>query len=277
MRLRYITLESDQHMKRIVFTSALSLTLGLASLSAQTGKIPHGFKPIFNGKDLKGWHVSRINHHGTTLDARVENGEFLIGQNPIGEGGILLTDKLYRDFELYLEVKPDWGCDGGIFLRSNEDGNAYQITIDYMPKNIDGGLYYGRHSGDERERPAAAPDWEKIWKRDEWNSFRIRMTGEAPKVDHLDERAADRRLHRTTRATRWAAYARHDRLAAAFHQSDDAAVRAGWRTPLSQHRHQGVELAMLIPQVPLVGACWAWQGWSSRSRRRRPTASGWNW
>ena len=163
--------------------SALSLTLGLASLSAQIGKIPDGFKPIFNGKNLKGWHVSRSNHHGTTLDARVENGELVIGQNPIGEGGILLTDKRYKDFELYLEVKPDWGCDGGIFLRSNEDGNAYQITIDYMPKNSMGAFItegIPRMGGNGQPR---APDWEKIWKRDEWNSFRIRMVGEAPKVE----------------------------------------------------------------------------------------------
>ena len=82
MRLRYITLESDQHMKRIVFTSALSLTLGLASLSAQTGKIPDGFKPIFNGKDLTGWHVSRSNHHGTTLYARVRTANYPSDRTP---------------------------------------------------------------------------------------------------------------------------------------------------------------------------------------------------
>ena len=154
----------------------------LLPLPAQTSGMPDGFQPIFNGKNLSGWHVSRINHHGTTMSARVEGSELVLEQNPIGEGGILLTDKRYKDFELYLEVKPDWGCDGGIFLRSNEEGNAYQITIDYLIRNTVGTLItegIPAMSGTGQRRP---PDWQKIWKRGEWNSFRVRMTGEAPHV-----------------------------------------------------------------------------------------------
>jgi hypothetical protein len=29
-----------------------------------------GFTPIFNGKDLTGWHVSKANHHGITASRR---------------------------------------------------------------------------------------------------------------------------------------------------------------------------------------------------------------
>ena len=43
-----------------------------------------------------------------------------------------MTDKTYRNFELSLEVKPDWGCDSGIFFRTTETGAAYQITMDYL-------------------------------------------------------------------------------------------------------------------------------------------------
>jgi hypothetical protein len=180
------------HLIRVLLLAAASAAL----LTAEG--LPPGFKPIFNGKDLKGWHVSRINHHGTTLNARVEKGELVIGQNPIGEGGIILTDKWYGDFELYLEVKPDWGCDGGIFLRSNEEGNAYQMTIDYMPKNSVGSWItegIPALGGAGQRRP---PDWTKFWKRDDWNTFRISMVGEAPHtiiwlngekiVDHTDDK-----------------------------------------------------------------------------------------
>jgi hypothetical protein len=153
-----------------------------AGLPCLWGQLPEGFQPIFNGRNLSGWHVSRSNHHGTTMSARVEDGVLVLEQNPIGEGGILLTDRRYKDFELYLEVKPDWGCDGGIFLRSNEEGNAYQITIDYMIRNSVGSLItegIPAMRGTGQRRP---PDWQKIWKRDDWNSFRVRMTGEAPHV-----------------------------------------------------------------------------------------------
>jgi len=37
-------------------------------------RVPEGFTPIFNGKDLTGWHVSRTNHHGTTPEFRVVHG-----------------------------------------------------------------------------------------------------------------------------------------------------------------------------------------------------------
>ena len=96
-------------------------------------KVPEGFTPIFNGKDLTGWHVSRTNHHGTTPDYHVLHGLIVGTQNPRGKGGILLTDKKYKNVEVYMEIKPDWGCDSGLFLRSNEAGDAYQVTLDYLP------------------------------------------------------------------------------------------------------------------------------------------------
>ena len=66
-------------------------------------EIPEGFTPIFNGKDLTGWHVSKTNHHGTTPDYRVLHGLIVGTQNPRGKGGIFLTDKKYKNFEVYLE------------------------------------------------------------------------------------------------------------------------------------------------------------------------------
>ena len=44
--------------------------------------MPEGFTPIFNGKDLTGWHVSKTNHHGTTPDYRVLHGLIVGTQNP---------------------------------------------------------------------------------------------------------------------------------------------------------------------------------------------------
>ena len=95
--------------------------------------VPAGFTPIFNGTTLSGWHVSRTNHHGRTPDFFVMHGAIIATQNPYGGGGILLTDKKYKNFELSMEVKPDWGCDSGIFLRSTESGAAYQVTMDFLP------------------------------------------------------------------------------------------------------------------------------------------------
>ena len=143
-------------------------------------RIPDGFTPIFNGRNLDGWHVSKTNHHGTTPDYRVLHGVIVGTQQPRGKGGILLTDKKYRDVEVYMEIKPDWGCDSGLFLRSSEAGEAYQVTLDYLPGGSMGGIYGERLTG--VRGGGRVEDWQKAWKREQWNSIRARIEGDVPHI-----------------------------------------------------------------------------------------------
>src|SRR6187549_1537277 len=115
-------------MSIIIKVSAVLLLAMNAIISI--GQVPPGFKPIFNGKNLKGWHISRTTHQGTTPNFRVEKGIILVTQRPYGQGGVILTDKKYKNFELYLEVKVDSFTNGGIFIRSSESGIAYQVELD---------------------------------------------------------------------------------------------------------------------------------------------------
>jgi 3-keto-disaccharide hydrolase len=164
---------------------------------ARPAPIPEGFTPIFNGKDLTGWHVSRTNHHGTMPDFRVVQGVIAGTQNPAGEGGILLTDRTYRNFEVFMEVKADWGCDSGLFLRSTEAGQAYQVTMDYLPDGAIGGIYgeelqgvgAGRAGGGGRattqpgaNAPRPEAPWTRVWRREEWNTIRARIEGDVPHI-----------------------------------------------------------------------------------------------
>jgi hypothetical protein len=183
-------------------------------------QIPAGFTPIFNGVNLDGWHMSKTNHHGITPDYHVMHGMIVGTQDPFGSGGILLTDKSYKNVEVYMEVKPDWGCDSGLFLRTDEAGNAYQVTLDYLAGGSLGNMYgeglqgvtnanapapaagrgnaaaagRGRQGG---AAPAQPPPggiplgmttpvgdaaWTKVWKREDWNSIRARIEGTAPHV-----------------------------------------------------------------------------------------------
>jgi len=142
---------------------------------AQVGKIPPGFTPIFNGKDLKGWHVSRSTHQGTTPDFHVTDGAIFGMERPYGQGGLLMSDKNYKNFELYIEVKIDSFANGGIFLRSNEGGAAYQIEM-ILPGAT--GDLLGERIG--VSKGAQATGRAAIWHANDWNSFRIRMTGDTP-------------------------------------------------------------------------------------------------
>jgi hypothetical protein len=148
-------------------------------LFAQTGGIPDGFASLFNHSNLAGWHISMTNHHGNTREWRVIDGALTGRQDTPGNGGILLTDRRYKDFEVYLEIKPDLGCDSGLFLRSNSNGQAYQVMLDYLEGGNIGGIYGERLEG---VKPTRSQGWEKVWKKDDWNALRARMEGNPPHI-----------------------------------------------------------------------------------------------
>jgi Domain of Unknown Function (DUF1080) len=164
---------------------AFAVLLALAALAASPAA-PPGFTPLFDGKDLAGWHVSQVNHHGNSKGWSVKDGVLLATQDRPGNGGILLTDRSYRDFEVSLEVNPDWGCDGGLFLRSNEKGEAYQVMIDYLEGGVVGGIYgeglSGMNEGARMQDGRVNADWPKHWKKGEWNRLRARIEGDVPHI-----------------------------------------------------------------------------------------------
>ncbi len=174
-----------------------------------------GFEPIFDGKTLKGWHKNpqKIGH-GTGGHWFVEDGAIVGEQDPpgSGNGGILLTDEKFGDFELLIDMKPDWGVCSGLFLRSTELGQCFQMMVDYHD-NGNVGHIYGEGSGAFNNRPfdingiydadkklvglktdarddAPKPQghtisgdaWVKAWKLGEWNTARVRVAGAVPVI-----------------------------------------------------------------------------------------------
>lgn len=167
-----------------------------------------GFVEIFDGKTLNGWHVSTETGHsgasGHKTGGRwvVEDGAIIGSQDIPGNGGIIITDKQYGDFEVIVEMNNDFGPDSGLFLRSNEKGQAYQYLIDYHNKGSVAGLYgeglpKGFHIynymftdgvGKITEYPAPVPlpikpvDWPRFWQPGKWHTLRARIEGNPPKM-----------------------------------------------------------------------------------------------
>lgn len=167
-----------------------------------------GFVSIFDGKSLSGWHVSaKTGHSAASRNASggrwvVEDGAIVGSQDVPGNGGIVITDKAYRDFELVLEMRNDFGPDSGVFLRSTEDGRAYQYLVDYHSGGNVGGLYgeglrpgfsvrnYAFLDSPEKIRrveasdplPVSPEEWPSFWKHGEWNELRMRIVGNPPKI-----------------------------------------------------------------------------------------------
>src|SRR3954469_5949783 len=168
-----------------------------------------GFTPIFNGKDLTGWKVSAKTGHSRTSKNTsggkwvVEDGALVGSQDVPGNGGIIITEKQYGDFEVALEMKNDFGPDSGLFLRSNDRGQAYQAMIDY---HVGGNLMgvYGEGIGgfhfrnftfgnkvteikEDKDKsdfplPVKPDKWAEFWKHGEWNELRARITNNPPSV-----------------------------------------------------------------------------------------------
>lgn len=172
-----------------------------------------GFNSLFDGKSLKGWHKNpKKIGHGTGGVWKAEGGAITGEQDPpgSGNGGILLTDKKFGDFELRLDIKPDWGVCSGLFLRSNDVGQCLQMMVDYhdggnvghiygegtggfntRPFDIDGKMADGKLAGlkyrDKGEKPPLvySIDGAKycaLYKTNDWNSVRVRCVGEHPRI-----------------------------------------------------------------------------------------------
>jgi hypothetical protein len=84
-----------------------------------------GYLPLFDGKDLKGWHLRRPDGHNSWT---VENGILKNTVNPGEHGTDLVTDKKFWNFTVkYQFMVPD-NSNSGFYLRGRHE---IQILGDY--------------------------------------------------------------------------------------------------------------------------------------------------
>jgi len=173
-----------------------------------------GFEAIFDGKSLQGWHASAKTGHSRASQQKsggkwvVEDGAIVGSQDIPGNGGILITDQQFGDFEVVLEMNNDFGPDSGLFLRSTEEGKCYQAMIDYHGGGNLMGIYGEGMGGKPHVRnfsfldapekiaivtdlqgekppvpfPMKGEEWPKFWKHGKWNELRARIVGNPPTI-----------------------------------------------------------------------------------------------
>jgi len=196
------------------FLVCLSAAIGLGLLVG-CGDPESESELLFHGRDLEGWHKQTVKgQHGTGGNWGVTEEGILFGeQDPpgSGNGGLLLTDESYAEFELELSMRPDWGPCSGVFLRANEKGEGWQVYVDHHDNGNVGHVRLEtepysvpfrpfKFSRIEPESPPLAmtvdartsewpegvyeysctmEEWLAVWKTDDWNRLKIRCTGGA--------------------------------------------------------------------------------------------------
>lgn len=144
----------------------ITIALTLLSLGAWAQE-----KSLFNGKDLSGWTI-----YGTEKWF-VEDGLLISESGPDAQYGYLATDEHYKDFEVTLEFLQEADGNSGVFVRSTVEGtkvSGWQVEV-APPGKHTGGVYesYGRGW---LIKPDA--EKEKFLKEGEWNTMKIRVTGD---------------------------------------------------------------------------------------------------
>ncbi|MFO1019648.1 MAG: family 16 glycoside hydrolase [Planctomycetales bacterium] len=109
-----------------------------------------GFETLFDGQRCEGG-ISKLPRRGTKGREQadvgrkwvIEKGAIVGSRRDIpGNGGIIITDEQFGDFEVVLEMNNDFGPDSGPGPRgAREDGKAWQAMIDYHSNGNVMGIY----------------------------------------------------------------------------------------------------------------------------------------
>ena len=174
-----------------------SLFACLLSLPLLADAPPEGFRALFNGKDLSGWHGLNP-HQGPKLTGekkaadlakqradfpqhwRVENGELVNA----GTGPYATTDESFGDIELRIEYKTVAKADSGIYLRGAPQVQIWDLNQVFDPKKPDRKPHLG--SGGLFNNTPGTPGRDPLVVADkpfgEWNAFRIVQQGDVTSV-----------------------------------------------------------------------------------------------
>ena len=161
------------------------------------------------------WEVHDGVITGGQIDVRLKKPE---SGEEWGFGGWLMTDETFGDFELLVDARPDWPVDTGIYVRSTPLGQGFQILLDHRGDDAAGvgggiGSLYLRGIGGFRVSPynfrwtvgadglprdvqlvpgsdgvtnvefaATSDEFRRAWRMNDWNTFRIRVVGELPRI-----------------------------------------------------------------------------------------------
>jgi hypothetical protein len=188
------------------FFFAAAVVVFLVPPTDSSAEDQSAFTPLFNGKNLKGWHgrphfspiklaempeeerAAKLAKWQADAEQhwRVENGELVND----GKGAYLVTNRDYRDYELHLQYKTVAGADSGIYLKGTPQVQIWDYTDESKFK-----IGSDKGSGGLWNNSAGAPGKDPLVLADkpfgQWNDVRIVQIGARTSVWLNDQKVVD--------------------------------------------------------------------------------------
>ncbi len=142
----------------------ISTLLSLAALSITSFAADEGFKPLFNGKDLTGWHLRSDKSQNAW---KVEGGVLKNDLKPGDHGTDLITDEKFWNFTVRYEFQVPDKSNSGFYLRGRHE---IQILGDHASgkaaKGGNGAIYQLKEPSEFVSKPG-----------NEWQTAEVTMVG----------------------------------------------------------------------------------------------------
>ena len=136
-----------------LLTTLASLLLAVTALADDAG-----FKPLFNGKDITGWHIRKA---GATNSWTVADGVLKNTVEKGAHGVDLVSDAKFLNFTVKYEYKVPDGSNSGFYLRGRHE---LQILGDFASgkpaKNGNGAIYQHTAPSEFASKPAG--EWQTV-------------------------------------------------------------------------------------------------------------------
>ncbi len=169
-------------MKKLLLLTVVLLSLSMISNAQEINTLTKpekkaGWELLFNGKNLDGWKKFK---GGEVTGWHTQDGVLNNSGTGSDHGGDIITDKEFKDFELYLEWKINPKSNSGVFYHVKEDvgnriyqtGPEYQLLDDKgWPSKLKPSQYSGACYG------MYTPQEAEVKPIEEWNTTRIIVKG----------------------------------------------------------------------------------------------------
>jgi hypothetical protein len=172
-------------MKALLFTTLLALAI--PAFAADDAK---DFKPLFNGKDLTGWHLRKPNGPNSW---KVEDGILKNIVEKGQHGTDLITDDKFWNFTVRYEYQVPDGSNSGFYLRGRHE---IQILGDYASgkatKGGNGAIYQHTVPAEFASKPGG--EWQTVEATMIENKVSVTLNGKKIHDNVVVERATGSEL-----------------------------------------------------------------------------------